>query len=147
RRIGRIRIALHNVLFSRAVASHQEVFVVAEMSIIAIGDPLLLNELELPGEIGVERHENYTAVDSIQLRCLLRRNRSIVRSVRPIRQATPRDAAAIDEAPFEAESIARMHTADVRSDGATCAGCVVTIFEIGASVGILSDGWIGAVRR
>ena len=48
------------------VVAHEQVFVVAEVGVVAVGDPLLLHELELAGDAGVEGHEDDAAVDGVE---------------------------------------------------------------------------------
>ena len=52
---------------SAAVIAHEQVFVVAEVRVVAVGDPLLLHELELAGDAGVEGHEDDSAVGGVEL--------------------------------------------------------------------------------
>src|SRR6185437_4345516 len=61
-RVGRACVALHHESAATSMTAHQRIFVIAEMRIIAILHPLLLYELELAREAGVERHENDSTI-------------------------------------------------------------------------------------
>jgi hypothetical protein len=61
-RVGRACVALYHESAATSMTANQGVFVIAEMCIIAILHPLLLYELELAREAGVERHENDSAL-------------------------------------------------------------------------------------
>src|SRR5207244_500126 len=84
-------------------------------------DPLLLDELELAGDAGVEGHEDDSAVGGVELGWI---GSCVFGDVRAVGQAAAGDAAAIDEAAFKAEGIARVDTADVGSEAAAAGGRV-----------------------
>ena len=62
RRVGRRGISRDDEAALTSVIPHQNVFVVPEVRVVAVLDPLLLNELELAEDAGVERHEDHTAI-------------------------------------------------------------------------------------
>src|ERR1700691_1170580 len=93
------------------VIPHQDVFVVAEVRIVAVLNPLLLHEFKLPGDTRIQRHKDDTAIVRI-------RDGVCFGSETSIGQAAPGNAATVDEAAIEAEGIARMNPTDVRSNGA-----------------------------
>src|SRR5260370_39408479 len=68
--IRRGGIALHHELALSAVVSHERVFVVPLVRVVAVLDPLLLNEFELAGKTGLCRHENYDALLARRCRIL-----------------------------------------------------------------------------
>ena len=88
-RVCRRSIALDDETSMTSVAAHQDVFVVTQMRVVAVLDPLLLYELELPGKAGVQRHEDHTAIVCV-------RDRLIFAGEVPIGQAATRDAAPIN---------------------------------------------------
>jgi hypothetical protein len=62
RRVGEAAVALNNEAASASVVAHEDVLVVALVCIGVVLDPLLLDELKLPGEVGVESHEDNAAI-------------------------------------------------------------------------------------
>ena len=93
------------------MVAEQQVFVAALVRIVAVFDPLLLDELELAEDAGVQDHEDDTALVGVA-------DRLAFRHVVAIGQAAAADAAAIDELAVEAEGVARVDAADVRADRA-----------------------------
>ena len=61
-RIGHGSIPLDDVFASPAVIAQKHVFVVALVRVVAVLNPLLLYELELPRDAGVEGHEDDAAI-------------------------------------------------------------------------------------
>src|ERR1700761_2677194 len=61
-RVGCACVSLHDKLAASAVVAHQHIFVVAQMRIIAVFDPLLLYELKLARDACIERHEDDSAL-------------------------------------------------------------------------------------
>ena len=113
------------------VIPHQGVFVVPEVRVVAVLDPLLLYELKLAGEAGIERHEDHAAIVRV---C----DRLIFRSERPIGQAATRDTTAIDEPSVKAERVPRMDTSNMAAPiGQRVPGSVTSVGEVGALVRIL----------
>src|ERR1700757_3398181 len=108
--IGRGRVALNNKAAVASVVAHEDVFVIAEVGVVAVLDPLLLYKLKLAGEAGVECHEDHAAIVRVCDRLIFCREGSV-------RQTAARDAATIDESSIEAERIAGMDTPDVRAHG------------------------------
>jgi hypothetical protein len=137
-RVGRACIALNDESAAAGVIAHQHVFLIAQMRIVAVFDPLLLHELELAGDICVERHEDDAALFLIGGGFVVRRETSVGKT-------TAGDAATIDQLAVEAEGIARMDTSNVRAYGAACAFGIGTEGEVCAAAGILSDRGIGLV--
>ncbi len=104
--------------FSGFVVGHEEVLFVAEFGIVSVGDPLLLDKLELPGEAGVERHEDDAAVDCVEGFGVLAFDGVLWWRGRTVRQTTPGDAPAMNEPALKAEGIARIHAADMCAERA-----------------------------
>ncbi len=48
------------------MVAHEEISFVAEVGIVAVVDPLLLHELELAGDAGVEGHEDDAAIVGVE---------------------------------------------------------------------------------
>src|ERR1700733_13123955 len=93
-----------------SVVAHQDVFVVPEVRVVAVLDPLLLHKLKLAGEAGIERHEDHAAIVRV-------RDRLAFLCERAIGQAATCDTTPIDEPSIEAECVARMDATNVRAHG------------------------------
>src|SRR5580658_1377452 len=119
--------------------AHQHVLIVALVRIVAVFDPLLLNEFELAREAGVESHEDDAAIVSVRCRLSFRGGKSIGKSAAG-------NAAAIDEPSIESESIARMNAPNVRADGTACSFEVRAIREVGVAIRILDNGLVRSIR-
>jgi hypothetical protein len=137
-RVGRGCIALNDESAAAAMIAHEHVFLVAQMRIVAVFDPLLLHELELAGDVRVERHEDDTALFLIGGGFAVCRETSVGKT-------TAGDATTIDQLAVEAEGIARMDTSNVRPYGTACAVGIGTEGEVCAAAGILSDRGIRSV--
>ena len=118
------------------MVAEEKVFVVAEVGIVAVSDPLLLDELELAGDAGVEGHEDDSAIGGVELGWV---GSGVLGDVGAVGQTAARDAAAIDEAAFESEGVARVDAADVGSDRAASTGGVFAVGKVGAAVGVLGE--------
>src|ERR1700722_20794441 len=99
------------------------------MRIVAVFDPLLLNELKLAREAGVERHEDDAAFFGVG-------NGRALGYRLAIGKSAACDAAAIDQLAVEAERIAWMNAPDMCTDGAARALGVRTVGEICTSIRI-----------
>jgi len=120
------------------VVAHQHVFLVAEMRVVAVLDPLLLHEFKLPGDVCVERHKNNAAFFLVGGSFALCGETSIGKT-------SPGDAATIDELAVEAEGISWMDASNMRADGTARAFGVGAEGEVGAAVGVLCDRRIRSV--
>ena len=137
-RVCRGCIALNDESAPASVIAHEHVFLVAEMRIVAVLDPLLLHELELPGDVCIERHEDDAAFFLIGGGFAVCREASVG-------EATAGDAATIDQLAVEAEGISRMDTSNVRAYWAARAFGIGTEGEVCAAAGVLGDRGIGSV--
>ena len=122
-----------------AVVAHQDVFRVALVRVVAVLDPLLLNELELPVQARVQCDEN----DAVLVRVV---HRLVLRHVLAVGQAAAHDAATIDQAAIESKGVARMHPPDVRPEEHFApSGSPPALGENCIRVFVVDDGGIGRV--
>ena len=126
-RIRRVSIALHDESTVASMIAHERIFVVAEVRIVAVLNPLLLHEFKLPRDARIQRHEDDTAILGIRDGISVGREASIG-------QAAPGNAATVDEPAIEAEGIAGVNATDVRSDWAARAFRIRAVSEVGAAV-------------
>src|ERR1035438_524330 len=110
------------------------------MGVIAVFDPLLLHEFELPEDAGVYGHEDDAAVVGIAHRLPLRH-------VLAIRQATPHNTAPVHQATVKSECIARVGTPNVGANGAPESAGVAAVCEIRILLVVRDDARIGLVWR
>jgi len=78
------------------VAADQDIFVIAEMRIVAVLNPLLLHEFKLPGEARVQRHKDDAALFGVG-------DGFAHRSEAAVGEAAAGNAAAVNELAIEAE--------------------------------------------
>jgi len=136
--VGGGAVALDEETAATVVVAHEHVLVIALSGVVAVLDPLLLDELELAGDAGVESHEDDAAVVGVG-------GGLVFGGEGAVGQAAAGDAAAVDEAAVEAEGVAGMNAADVGAEGAAGAFGVCGVGEVGAAVGILCGREVGGV--
>src|SRR4051812_18591614 len=122
------------------VIAHQHVFFIAETGIIAVLNPLLLNELKLAGKARIQRHEDHAALLGVG-------DGLVLPGEATIREAPAGNAATVDEPAIEAESVAGMNPAYVRAHGTACSLGIRGIGEVRAAAPILGEGRIGIFGR
>ena len=132
RRVGCACVSLHRELAASAVVAHQYVFVVPQMRVVAVFDPLLLYELKLARDAGIESHKDNAALLCVGGGLALGDELSVWKTA-------PGNAAAIDQPAIESEGITRMDAPDVRSHRTACALGIGAIGDVRAAVRILCD--------
>ena len=139
-RVIRIRGALNREPAFALVIAQQKILVIALVSVVAVFDPLLLHEFELPEDARVQHHEDNSAIV-----CVV--HRLAFRHIVAVRQPAPHDASPIYKASIESESVARMRAANVRTDRALRSIRVPTIREICVLAVVGHDHRVRLVRR
>ena len=127
-------------LAATIVIAEQGVFVAALVRIVAVFDPLLLDEFELAEDAGVQHHEDDAAFVVVA-------HRLAFGHILAVGKAAAADAAAVDELAVEAEGVARIDAADVRADGAAGAIGIAAVSEVRIAVGVGDEGRVGGIRR
>src|SRR5262245_55509704 len=110
------------------------------MRVVAVFDPLLLHEFELPKDAGVQGHEDDASIVAIVYR-------PAFGNILAVGQAPAHDAAPIAQPAVEAESVSWVKAPDVRADGAAGAVQIVSVGKGRVLVFVGNDRRIGTVRR
>src|SRR4051794_14812396 len=97
------------------------ILVVALPEGVAILDPLLLNELELPGDAGIEREEHQSAAAVFGFASL---------PFWAIGDATSNQPVAVDEPAVEPQAVARIGPSDMRAEWAVRTFGITPVAEV-----------------